>query len=168
MNNLSESVQREFTKWKEKYDIPYSMEFHLKTLLKLQEEYDEVEIGSNTTKTRETILHMIQDLQRQMVFKEKIIPKIHNYKILVVGNVSELITFTNLMHMVINKNDIKLLTESRNHKTTFILYNGVIIECRVKNENELIGLTADEFIDLTNDFTFQNNILKSICCKKQI
>ena len=71
MNNLSERVQREFNEWKERYDIPYNMEFQVKTLLKLQEEYETVEIGSNTTKTRETLLHMIQDLQGRMNLNEK-------------------------------------------------------------------------------------------------
>jgi len=71
MKELSERVQREFNAWKEKYEIPYNMEFQVKTLLKLQEEYDEVEIGSNTTRTRETLLHMIDEAQRHLYIKEK-------------------------------------------------------------------------------------------------
>jgi len=39
--------------------------------LKLQEEYDEVEVGSNTTKTRETLLGMINRLHMSMRFKER-------------------------------------------------------------------------------------------------
>jgi len=71
MNNLSERVQREFEQWKEKYDIPYHAEFQVKTLLKLQEEYDDVEVGSNTTKTRETLLGMINRLHMSMRLVEK-------------------------------------------------------------------------------------------------
>jgi hypothetical protein len=71
MNNVSERVQREFNEWKEKYEIPYHMEHHVKTLLRLQEEYDNVEASSNTTKTRETLLHMIQDLYVRLKLKEK-------------------------------------------------------------------------------------------------
>jgi len=71
MTNLSERVQREFNLWKSKYDIPYHAEFQVKTLLKLQEEYDEVEVGSNTTKTRETLLGMINRLHMSMRFNEK-------------------------------------------------------------------------------------------------
>jgi len=73
MNNLSERVQREFETWKEKYEIPEHMEFEVKTLLKLQEEYDLVEVGSNTTKTRESLLGMINRLHMNMRLKEKVI-----------------------------------------------------------------------------------------------
>jgi hypothetical protein len=72
MNNLSERVQREFESWKEKYEIPDHMEFEVKTLLKLQEEYDEVYKGSNTTKTRESLLNMIHRLHMSMRLTEKI------------------------------------------------------------------------------------------------
>lgn len=71
MNSLSERVQREFESWKEKYEIPEHMEFEVKTLLKLQEEYDQVETGSNTTRTRESLLGMINRLHRDMRFNEK-------------------------------------------------------------------------------------------------
>ena len=71
MNNLSERVQGEFKSWKEKYEIPSHMEFEVKTLLKLQEEYDLVEVGSNTTKTRESLLGMINRLHMGMRLKEK-------------------------------------------------------------------------------------------------
>lgn len=71
MNNLSERVQREFNEWKEKYEIPSHMEFEVKTLLKLQEEYDKIEESSNTTLTRKTILEMIQRIHRDMRLKEK-------------------------------------------------------------------------------------------------
>jgi len=73
MNNLSERVQREFETWKEKYEIPEHMEFEVKTLLKLQEEYDQVEVGSNTTKTRESLLGMINRLHMNMRLKEKVV-----------------------------------------------------------------------------------------------
>jgi len=72
MNNLSERVQREFESWKEKYEITDYMEFHVKTLLKLQEEYDQVDVGSNTTKTRESLLGMIQKLHMSMNLREKV------------------------------------------------------------------------------------------------
>lgn len=72
MNNLSERVQREFSEWQEKYEIPVHMEFEVKTLLKLQEEYDETPSGSNTTRTRETLLGMITKLHRDMRFSEKV------------------------------------------------------------------------------------------------
>jgi len=71
MNNLSERVQREFDTWKGKYEIPYDVEFQVKTLLKLQEEYDNVEASSNTTRTRDTLLHMIQDLSKSMRLEPK-------------------------------------------------------------------------------------------------
>jgi len=73
MSNLSERVQSEFIEWKEKYEIPKHMEFEVKTLLKLQEEYDLVEAGSNTTRTRESLLGMINKLHMNMRFKEKVI-----------------------------------------------------------------------------------------------
>lgn len=71
MNNLSERVQREFDTWKGKYEIPYDVEFQVKTLLKLQEEYDNVEASSNTTRTRDTLLHMIQDLSKSLKLEPK-------------------------------------------------------------------------------------------------
>jgi len=71
MNNLSERVQREFNEWKEKYNIPDHMEFEVKTLLKLQEEYDLVETGSNTTRTRESLLSMINRLHKDLMLKPK-------------------------------------------------------------------------------------------------
>jgi len=73
MSNLSERVQREFETWKDKYEIPEHMEFEVKTLLKLQEEYDQVEVGSNTTKTRESLLGMINRLHIGMRLKEKVV-----------------------------------------------------------------------------------------------
>jgi hypothetical protein len=75
MDKLSERVEREFSEWKEKYEIPYYMEFQIKTLLKLQEEYDDIEAGYDNTRTRETLLHMIQDLQKSLILKDKA-PKI--------------------------------------------------------------------------------------------
>lgn len=71
MNNLSERVQGEFESWKEIYEIPSDMEFQVKTLLKLQEEYDQVDAGSNTTRTRESLLGMIQKLHMNMRLKVK-------------------------------------------------------------------------------------------------
>lgn len=70
-NTLSERVKREFEKWKEIYEIPYHMEFQVKTLLRLQEEYDSIDVGSHTTKTRETLLRMIQNLHGSMILQEK-------------------------------------------------------------------------------------------------
>jgi hypothetical protein len=70
-DNLSERVKREYNEWKEKYEIPLDTEFQVKTLLKLQEEYNSIEPNSNNTKTRETLLHMIQDLQMKMILNKK-------------------------------------------------------------------------------------------------
>jgi len=72
MNNLSERVQREFESWKEKYEIADHMEFEIKTLLKLQEEYEGIPLGSNTTKTRESLLQMIHRLHMNIMLKEKV------------------------------------------------------------------------------------------------
>jgi len=69
---MSERVEREFKEWQEKYEIPFNQEFQVKTLLKLQEEYDGIECGSNTTKTREVLLHMIQDLSTRLNISPKI------------------------------------------------------------------------------------------------
>lgn len=69
--NLSKNVQKEFETWKEKYEIPYHMEFDVKTLLKLQEEYENIPEGSNTTKTRETLLQMINRIHMSMNLNQK-------------------------------------------------------------------------------------------------
>lgn len=74
-NGLSERVEREFKEWKERYEISYDMEFDIKALLKLQEEYDNTEVGSNTTLTRRTILDMINKLHRDTRLKPKEIVK---------------------------------------------------------------------------------------------
>jgi hypothetical protein len=76
MSDLSERVQREFDKMRELYEIPYDMEFQIKTLIKLQEEYNAITPESNNTRTRETLLHMIQNLQASM----KLTPKASTYR----------------------------------------------------------------------------------------
>ena len=71
MKQLSERVQREFEKWQEKYEIPLHEEFQIKTLLQLQEEYDNIQANSNNTKTRDTLLHMIKQLHSSLLLKKK-------------------------------------------------------------------------------------------------
>lgn len=71
MDSFKERVQREFEIWKEKYDIPYNMEFQVMALVRLQEEYKETLIGSNTTRTRETLLSMINNIHKSLHLKEK-------------------------------------------------------------------------------------------------
>ena len=68
---MSERVENELKKWKEEYDIPLTDEFNVKTLLDMQEEYDSIEKGSNTTRTREVLLHMIQDLKSHLRVQKK-------------------------------------------------------------------------------------------------
>ncbi|HBY21014.1 MAG TPA: hypothetical protein DEG71_08395 [Clostridiales bacterium] len=71
-----ERVQKKLTEWKEKYEIPSHMEFEVITLLKLQDEYDQIEMGSHTTMTRRTLLDMIQRLHRDMrLFPKAIVLK---------------------------------------------------------------------------------------------
>ena len=62
MSEKTERIEREFVKWQEEYEIPCSDEFQVKTLLELQDEYKETPKESNTVRTRENLLRMIQDL----------------------------------------------------------------------------------------------------------
>jgi len=68
---LSERVKKEFENWKERFEIPFSKEFQVKTLLKLQEEYNDIEPTEKNTMTRKTLLYMIQDLEHNLSLKEK-------------------------------------------------------------------------------------------------
>lgn len=68
---MSERVEKEFKVWQEKYDIPYKTEFQVKTLLKLQEEYDTIKADSSNTRTRETLLKMIEGLQMRLSLTSK-------------------------------------------------------------------------------------------------
>jgi hypothetical protein len=69
---LSERVRREMAEYKEKYIVPLHKEFQIKSLLKLQEEYDSICSGSNTTMTRKSLLDMIERLLHDMDLKEKL------------------------------------------------------------------------------------------------
>lgn len=68
---MSERVERELQNYKENYEVPADKEFLLKTILKLQEEYDSIEKSSHTTKTRDTLLNTIANLQLKLNLKEK-------------------------------------------------------------------------------------------------
>ncbi len=65
---LSESVQREFDRWQEGYSIDLLDEFLVKTLLKLQDEYNSITPGSDNTLTRQTLLDMILRLQSSLSY----------------------------------------------------------------------------------------------------
>jgi hypothetical protein len=65
----SERVEREFKEWQERYDIPYSEHFRVKTLLALQEEYDNIVPADNNTRTRESILKMINEIHSKFPYK---------------------------------------------------------------------------------------------------
>lgn len=77
MNNsasvYSESVEKKYQEYMDKYEIPEYYEFQLKTLLSLQEEYNEATKKTpEHTKSRESLLHMIQRMQLPLnVLKER-------------------------------------------------------------------------------------------------
>lgn len=71
MKQLSERVQSEFERWQQEYEIELGKEFQVKTLLQLQEEYNEIKPDSTNTRTRETILNMIKSLQMNLILYKK-------------------------------------------------------------------------------------------------
>lgn len=67
----SESVEKKFQEWKEKYEIPEHQEFNYKTLIALQGEYAEISrLQPDHTKRRMELLHMIERVQRELKFKK--------------------------------------------------------------------------------------------------
>lgn len=158
MKELSERVQREFDKMKEMYIIPYTMEFQVKTLLKLQEEYDSIEVGSNTTRTRETLLHMIQELQRSIRLEPKPTNTTKNYKVLIVCEKCNLNELADLFEKLIDFDNIKVRRKSSD-KYIIVFYNGFEIVLAIKDKDIIKEIQCNEFIDLTNDTDFRDNIL---------
>ncbi|WP_206459346.1 hypothetical protein [Anaerovorax sp. IOR16] len=71
MENFNERAEREYKEWNERYIIPHDKEFQVKTLLKLQAEYNNTECNSSTTLTRRDLLEMITRLQRDLKFEKK-------------------------------------------------------------------------------------------------
>lgn len=72
MKQLSERVESEFERWQEQYDIELGEEFQVKTLLQLQEEYDDIKPDSSNTRTRETLLSMIKSLHSNLRLKKRL------------------------------------------------------------------------------------------------
>ena len=80
MKDFSESVERQFSEWNKKYEIPEHMEFQIKTMFELQEEYRSIPV--EYTKRKRDVLEMIMKLQDKLPTKlpEKISEKLKSVR----------------------------------------------------------------------------------------
>jgi hypothetical protein len=123
MSELNERVEREFKKWQEKYEIPFQSEFQVKTLLKLQDEYNNVEEGSNTTRTRETLLRMINEVGGSVSLKPK---QEYNETILVIGNNERINLFLCMLDRIVPRDNVSYVVKSSSQThPRFELFNGI-------------------------------------------
>lgn len=66
---MSASIEQKFKKWKEQFDIPFDEEFMVKTLIELEEEYENIPKTSNTIMTRKTLIETISRLKASLRLK---------------------------------------------------------------------------------------------------
>jgi len=72
MSERNDILEKEFQKWQGKYEIPLEAEFNVETLIKLQEEYNNIKPANDNTRTRETLLSMINRVQNNIRLTPKI------------------------------------------------------------------------------------------------
>ncbi|MFK3936526.1 hypothetical protein ACI2JA_03290 [Alkalihalobacillus sp. NPDC078783] len=68
-NERAQRVESEYKKWEERFVIPFDKEFTVKTLIDLQDQFNNVPL--NHTKEKMDLLQMIQRLQSNVNLKEK-------------------------------------------------------------------------------------------------
>lgn len=145
MSELNERVEREFKKWQEKYEIPFQSEFQVKTLLKLQDEYNNVEEGSNTTRTRETLLRMINEVGGSVSLKPK---QEYNETILVIGNNERINLFLCMLERIVSRNNVSHIVKSSSQiYPRFELFNGIKF-IFAKSEEQARGVKFDYKINI--------------------
>lgn len=64
MREYSESVEKKYKEWNDKYIVPHGYEFQLKTMFELEEQFRET--PKEDVKTKKDILEMIQHINGRM------------------------------------------------------------------------------------------------------
>lgn len=154
---MSERVEREFEKWREMYYIETKDEFQVKTLLKLQEEYDNIEPHGSNTLTRKNILDMIQMLNGISLREKRQLPEVSCRLLIVCDDVAET---SNFFRMIIPEENIAKVFSCK-EKSRIDTTNGVVITFVDKTYDMKCLKTdeIDEFWNLTND----RGILADFC-----
>jgi len=145
-------INKEYKIWEEKYQIPYEDEFNIKLLLQLR--YDILHTKPELTKTKIDLIEMAQRIQSRLRLKEKQKTPNYNYTIMVIGDKLQLVVIKKLIEMISRENIL-----DKNHVK---LTNGISLYFMPKDENKIREYKFNDYIDLTNDKQFQNNVLKMI------
>jgi hypothetical protein len=66
---MSERVEREFSEWKEKYEIPFNQEFNVKMLLNLREAIDET--PNEHIRNKRDLIHTAMDIEQRLHLTSK-------------------------------------------------------------------------------------------------
>jgi len=165
---LSERVERELNEYKSKYEMHSTTEFKVKTLLKLQEEYDSIIPASNTTKTRESILSMISNLGKNIQLTPKQVEPQFDYTILiVVDDNNSFIKLYKLFTLIIPEKELNKLVNSPG-RCELQLNNGINIYITDPESFFRVypGIKfIDNYLNFTDDIKFENEVLKPLLKK---
>ena len=145
---MSERTEREFQKWKENYIIPFHEEFNVKTLIGLQEEYENTEVSSNTTKTRDSILSMVNNVSRNLRLETLKSDTMKNKKYLIITN-REKNGIKELLEQLIEETSVKAKVEgydyykiqTSNNFTIEIVSSGGIDKVRGSKYHRILNFT---------------------------
>jgi hypothetical protein len=164
---VRESREREFKEWKERYEIPFDQEFNVKQLLQIREEIEET--PTEHVRTRKDLIDIADRIQYHMRLNPKLPEKQYDYKLLVVGNNSQLYNLYEFFRMILNEKDIKSIfsgAKVESYKFSIELHNGVTIIGRYKNAEQIYGYKIDNYINLSGDKEFEENVLKPMLKQK--
>jgi hypothetical protein len=155
------SVSERVEKYKENFIIQdCDQEYYLEKYCELQAQYDNTE--PEKVKTRYELLNMMTSLSRQLKFEVKNKVEYKDYKVLVVTeDNNKMLDLYNIIEKLINKNDIKHKNISKNYIELY-LFNGmtILFRNRSKTTDSIRGTRVNQYINLTDDIKFENEILK--------
>lgn len=162
LENVSDYVEKNYKIWEEAFYIPYEEEFNIKLLLQLR--YDILTTKPEYTRTKFDLIEMSNRIQSRLKLKskQKEEKSKHNYIILIIGNIHQLDLFIKLIEMIANKDEYKQYNERKCNGTPIYeieFFNGVRMIFRSK-DTIIKNLIIDNYINLTGDFEFEQNILK--------
>lgn len=150
-----------FKELDDKYIIPDNFKFLVKAMCDLEEQFDNTE--SKNVKTKNDILNMIVNIQKSLPdfrYKNNGYNKNKMYDVLIYGEKNKLIQLFHFLNSILNMLHVKLHSYNNTNCSEIHTDFMNIIFLYDKNEHSCRGKRIDAYVNLTNDYEFENTVLK--------